>query len=178
MKDAPRLLARLQSRQALPEPSDFLALQASLAALLLLRDALVQLAPEGADFSAAAATAEHTAGGATHGLPAFSRAAGPGGGAALASGAAAPLGRRSSPDAPSILFKASALIAEPIVLCALGRGVAGGGRGAAGWGRQSSARLGPCWAAAGACRTLQRRLATVPCYPLAPCLQATTWCLL
>jgi hypothetical protein len=47
VKDAPRLLARLQGGQTLPDPGDLRALQASLAASLMLRDVLVQLAPGG-----------------------------------------------------------------------------------------------------------------------------------
>ncbi len=126
------------SRDICPVPS-----QASLAAALLVRDALVQLAPAEVEASLLAAS---RGGGGSHTLPALTPTVGglhTGGfgaaGAAMAAAAGAGMdrtptsggqqaqhaqqGRRggisSSPQAPGILFKAAATIKEELVLCEL-----------------------------------------------------------
>lgn len=139
VKDAPRLLARLQGLQALPERRDFLALQASLEAMLLLRDVLVQLAPAGTEASLlgdhGGAASGWLGGAAQLATPsaatAAAAAAGSGDGATPCSlqqerqrhqlpplppggGAAAPA---PAPALPSIFFKAAAVIGESLVVC-------------------------------------------------------------
>jgi hypothetical protein len=131
VKDVPRLLARLQGTQGLPDRRDFLQLQASLAAALLVRDALVQLAPAEVEASLLAASR----GGGSHALPTLTPMVGglhTADMAAAATTAAAdgtPTsdqqhtqrgrwgGTGSSPQAPGILFKAAATIKEELVLC-------------------------------------------------------------
>ena len=140
VKDAPRLLARLQGGQTLPDPGDLRALQASLAACLMLRDVLVQLVQLAPGGEASLLGGQGSMGGGGGG--------GGGGGWGMqtptAAGAAAAVGgggsfaertptssdpqeqqqgeeqRRqgaSSPAVPGIMFKAAAVIREELVLC-------------------------------------------------------------
>ncbi|EFN56890.1 hypothetical protein CHLNCDRAFT_144556 [Chlorella variabilis] len=123
VRDAPRLLARLQGLQTLPDRADFLALQASLAGTLLLRDMLVELAPEAAQASLAAAAATGTAGGASwaHGMAglATSPAAEQGGGSPASQNPHQQQAQHQQPSSsvPGILFKAAAVIRQELVLC-------------------------------------------------------------
>ncbi|KAL4443274.1 hypothetical protein ABPG75_011011 [Micractinium tetrahymenae] len=142
VKDAPRLLARLQGLQTLPDRRDFLALQASLEAMLLLRDMLVQLAPPGCEASLMAGQA--AADGDWPGGTKAAQLATPTADAAAAAAAAASWGevtptsreeehqhrqltqlrqdgaadaRAPSPALPGIFFKADAVIGDALVVC-------------------------------------------------------------
>ncbi|GAB4818643.1 hypothetical protein N2152v2_005689 [Parachlorella kessleri] len=105
VKDAPRLLARLQSTPSMPDLKDFSLLQDSLANMLLLRDMLVHLIPEAEAAQAATRTSNpHPAAAASNmSIPALDRH-----------------GRRQMQQpstAPGIMFKAASVIREELIMC-------------------------------------------------------------